>query len=212
MVDKRNLTLTPPKPYLRPIINVLVHPKSGWDNIAREDIPIGALYLWYILPWAGLLPLSMLIAWGTMKFPNDVAGQQMLFAPNKPQLVIIAVFGYLLNVLIVPLTAFVANAKAVAFLGEKNFAQAMKATTFSLVPSWMTPVTVLVPSLSFLQLVSLLYSAYLFFYGLPILMKIPPEKRMSYSLTVGVLTAAALLAALLVLGPLVVLALNSLNP
>jgi hypothetical protein len=196
--------------YLQPLINVLLHPKSGWNNIAREEITVRGLYLRYILPWVGLIPLTMFITWASTEFPNESAGQQILFLPPKLEWLIIGAIGYLANVLLVPLTAFIADAKAAAFLGEKNFAQAMKVATFSLIPYWMTVLTVLVPSLSFLQLFAL-YSPYLLFCGLPILMKVPQEKAVSYTLTVVALTAAALLGVFLVVGPLVVVTLNSLS-
>ena len=141
----------------------------------------------------------MLIVWASTEFPNAIAGQQILFLPTKLDWLIIGVVGYLGNVLLVPLTAFIADAKAAAFLGEKNFAQAMKVATFSLIPYWMTVLTVLVPSLSFLQLFAL-YSPYLLFCGLAILMKVPQEKAVSYTLTVVALTAAALLGVFLVVG------------
>lgn len=196
--------------YLQPIINLLLHPKSGWDNIAHQEITIGGLYIRYILPWVLLIPVSLLIAWASYEYPSEIAGHKMLPPPSNLLVFIIAVVGYLANVLIVPITAFVANTKAAAFSGEKNFTQAMKVTTFSLIPCWMTPVTVLVPSLSVLQLFGL-YSPYLFFCGLPILMKVPQEKAVAYTLTVLALTAAAFVGVFLLIGPLLLAVLNSLD-
>lgn len=122
-----------------------------------------------------------------------------------------AVVSYLANILIVLVTAVIANVKAPSFLGEKNFIQAMKVATFSQIPYWIVGVIALVPSISLLQLFAF-YSFYLFYLGLPILMKVPHEKGLSYTITVLALSIAALLGIGISIGIPLVAVLNSIWP
>ena len=79
-------------------------------------------------------------------------------------------------------------------LGTKNEIQALKVAAYSGAASWLAGIFMLVPALSFLQILGL-YSLYLLYLGLPLLMKAPEEKALVYTvvvIVVGVLIVAAI--------------------
>ncbi|MBV9287506.1 MAG: hypothetical protein JO288_06740 [Hyphomicrobiales bacterium] len=58
----------------------------------------------------------------------------------------------------------------------------MKLAVYSMTPAWLAGVFALVPGLGFLRGLGLLYAVYLFWLGLPILMKPPVDRTGPYAL------------------------------
>jgi uncharacterized membrane protein len=71
----------------------------------------------------------------------------------------------------------------------------MKCAVYAYTPGWVAGVLHLVPALDMLVLIAALYGFYLLYLGLPVLMKTPPEKAVSY--TVVVLICAIVLSIVL---------------
>jgi hypothetical protein len=82
--------------------------------------------------------------------------------------------------------AFIIDALAPSFLGEKNLNQAFKVATYSLTPSWLGGIFGIIPVLGILGLLLALYGLYLLYLGLPVLMKSPKEKAVVYTIVVVV--------------------------
>jgi hypothetical protein len=115
------------------------------------------------------------------------------------------ILGFLLSLGAVYLVALVIDALAPKFDGQKDFIQALKVAAYSSTASWLAGIFYVVPALSILGLLGI-YSLYLLFVGLPILMKAPEDKSLPY--TVVVLVAVIVLvvvirgvAALTIPGP-----------
>lgn len=72
--------------------------------------------------------------------------------------------------------------------------QALKVAVYSSTAALLAGAFALIPALSFLGLVGL-YSVYLLYLGLPVLMKVDPGKSLNY--TVSVTIAAAVLFAMI---------------
>lgn len=72
--------------------------------------------------------------------------------------------------------------------------QALKVAVYSNTPAWLAGIFVLVPALDFLQILGL-YSVYLLYLGLPVLMKAPRDKAVIY--TVVVVIAAIVIFAVI---------------
>ena len=56
----------------------------------------------------------------------------------------------------------------------------MKVAVFSWTPSWIAGILMLIPVLSPIAMLLSLYSLYLFYLGLPVLMETPKDKTMGY--------------------------------
>jgi len=70
---------------------------------------------------------------------------------------------------------------APSFQSSGGIVQALKMVAFASTPSWVAGVLQLVPLLGALALLAALYGVYLFYLGLPSVMKTPPDKVIPYT-------------------------------
>lgn len=98
-----------------------------------------------------------------------------------------AVVHYLLTFAGIYVVAFIIDTLAPTFGGQKNFNSAFKLAAYGPTATWLAGVFALLPILSVLTLLGL-YSIYLFYVGVPILMRAAPERATGY--VVAVIVAA----------------------
>ena len=84
-----------------------------------------------------------------------------------------AVIHYLVAFVVIYVMAVIIDGLAPTFSGQKNQQNAMKLAVYSMTPAWLAGVFALIPGLGFLRFLALLYGIYVFWLGLPILMKPP---------------------------------------
>jgi hypothetical protein len=99
-----------------------------------------------------------------------------------------ALVAYVLSLVAVYVLALIIDGLAPTFNGQRSQIQALKVAAYSSTASWVAGIFALIPGLRILTILGL-YSLYLLYLGLPIVMKAPREKAMSY-------TAVVLLAAI----------------
>ncbi len=93
-----------------------------------------------------------------------------------------AVVHWLAALVVVYAMAVIIDGLAPTFMAQKNQQNAMKLAAYSLTPAWLAGVFALIPGLGFLRLLALIYSIYVFWLGLPVLMKPPPDRTGPYAL------------------------------
>lgn len=160
---------------------ILLQPKQEWPVIEAEQATVGGLYTGYIIPLAAIGPLASLIGWsvfgmripfvGSMRIPMGVGIRN-------------AVVVYVLGLVGVFVLALIIDALAPTFSGQKNQIQALKVAAYSYTAAWVGGIFSLIPALAILGLLAGLYSLYLLYLGLPILMKAPQEKAVGYTVVV----------------------------
>ena len=106
-----------------------------------------------------------------------------------------AVVGYVLALVSVFVIAQVINALAPTFGGQKNDVQALKAAAYSSTAAWVAGVFNLIPALALVGVLVSLYSLYLLYAGLPVVMKAPRDKALGYTIVVII---AAIVVALII--------------
>jgi hypothetical protein len=94
-----------------------------------------------------------------------------------------AVVTFVLTLVMVYVLALIIDKLAPTFAGTSNQIQALKVAAYSYTASWVVGIFMLVPALSFLAILGV-YSLYLLYLGLPVLMKSPAEKALSYTAVV----------------------------
>jgi hypothetical protein len=77
--------------------------------------------------------------------------------------------------------ALIIDALAPNFNGQKNFNNALKLVVYSYTAAWLGGVFSLIPALAILGLLCGLYSLYLLYLGIPVLMKSPDDKSLIYT-------------------------------
>lgn len=156
--------------------NILLQPKTEWAAIEPEQTDPKTLYTSYIVILA-LIPAVAALIGGPL-----AGGMGMGFNLGA------AITQYVLSLVMVFVVAFIADALAPNFGGTKNLNQALKLTAYAMTAAWVAGVFVIVPFLGWLlALLGSLYSLYLFYLGVPVLMKVPEQKTVGYTVVVLVI-------------------------
>lgn len=163
---------------------ILLRPKEEWQAIAGEATTIGELYKSYVVLLAAIGPAASIIGMSVVGISMPLMGTFRM--PITTSIASAAVH-YVLTLAGVYALALIIDALAPSFSGEKNLAQAFKVAAYSYTPGWVAGIFAIIPALSVLGILGL-YSLYLLYLGLPVLMKSPREKSLSY--TIAVIVAA----------------------
>ncbi|MDD3836451.1 MAG: Yip1 family protein [Phenylobacterium sp.] len=156
--------------------DILLRPGDTWRVIDTEPASVGSLYKSYIIPLAAIPAVASFI--GMMVFGLGIPGIAV-FKPGIGFALGNAVVSYLLSLASVYILALIIDALAPTFGGQKNSIQALKVATYSYTAAWVAGIFSLFPPLSVLGLLGL-YSFFLLYKGLPVLMKTPEEKAIPY--------------------------------
>lgn len=93
-----------------------------------------------------------------------------------------ALVHWLVAFVLVYAMAMIIDGLAPTFGAQKNRENAMKLAAYSMTPAWLAGVFALIPGLGFLRFLALIYSLYVFWLGLPLLMKPQPDRTGPYAL------------------------------
>jgi len=159
------------------IKRIILEPRTEWPRIDAEPMTVRGIMTGWVLPLAAIGPVARLI--GSLVFGYGFLG--LRYRPSVGSAIATAVIGYLAAVIATWVLALVIDALAPSFGGVKNNVQAMKVAAFSATAGWLAGIFGLIPSIAFLGLLGL-YSLYLLYLGLPLLMKAPAERAMSYTI------------------------------
>lgn len=163
--------------------DILLKPKDTWPTIAGEADDPAAIYKKYLVflaaipALAGFIGLS-LIGFGSFRMP-------LLWG------LVNLVVGYVLSLVMIYVVALIVDALAPTFGASKNFNQAFKLVAYSATASMVGGIFSLVPALSMLGVLAGLYSIYLIYTGLPVLMHNPEEKSVPYTVVIVICAVVA---------------------
>lgn len=166
---------------------ILLSPRTEWEVIDAEATTPAALYTGYIAPLAAIGPIAQLIGYSVFGISVPFMGTYRVPFGSA---ITSALVTYLLTLIGVYVLALIIDALAPTFNGQRNRVQALKVSAYSSTASWVAGIFALIPGLRLLTILGL-YSLYLLYLGLPVLMKSPREKAMGY--TVVVILAAIVL-------------------
>jgi hypothetical protein len=183
---------TPPRtsPLVGRVKAILLSPRSEWPVIAEESATTSSIYTGYVLPLAAIPAICGAI--GLLGFAGSLYGGAG-FSPMWA--VRFAVSLYVESLIVIFLMSLVIDALAPTFGGQKNQVQALKVAAYSATASWIAGVFALIPALGILRLVGL-YSLYLLYLGLPVVMKTPADRALAYTIA----TIVALFVIFVVIG------------
>ncbi|HET6804711.1 MAG TPA: Yip1 family protein [Frateuria sp.] len=157
---------------------ILATPRTEWPVAAAEPATVGGLYTGYIL-WIAALPAIA----GFIK--GSLIGTGFLGVVVRTPVAAgigAMVLHYLLTLVVAYLMAWIVNALAGTFNGQKDLVQALKAVAYSWTAAWVAGVAVIIPWIGWLiALAGAIYGIYLLYLGLPFTMKCPPEKAGGYT-------------------------------
>jgi hypothetical protein len=161
------------------VTNILTKPKQEWPVIAGETTTVASLYAGYIAILAAIPAIAGLIS---MSFLGTI------FRVPIATGVMAAIVSYVLGLAGVYIAAFVIDKLASTFQSQPNFLQALKLVAYAYTAAWVAGIFNIVPVIGFLVvLVGSLYSIYLFYLGLPVMMKTPQDKVIAYMIVSAVI-------------------------
>lgn len=156
--------------------DILLKPKPTWDVIDTETATVNGLYTGYAMILAALPAVAGLI--------GNLALSPMMghMAPyGFVGSIVWAVLQYGLALVGIYVFARVVDVLAPSFDGAPNQIQAFKAVIYGATAAWVGGALVFIPVIGWLiAFAGGLYSLYLFYLGLPKLMKVPEAKALGF--------------------------------
>jgi hypothetical protein len=160
---------------------ILLAPAAEWRVIEPESGDAAYLFANYFAILAAIPPICEFLRRGLFGWRGPPFGFHHVHHGVFASL-FGAVFHWLAAFVFVYALAIIVDALAPTFSGQKNQQNAMKLAVYSQTPAWLAGVFALVPGLGFLRILALIYVIYLFWLGLPVLMKPPPDRAGPYAL------------------------------
>jgi hypothetical protein len=168
--------------------NILLQPRSEWHAIDAEPHTVQDLYTSYVMVLAAIPAVFGFLGGISMGMPLESGVAQLALH-------------YLLALGTVYLFAIIINELAPSFGSRKDFMQALKVAAFAPTAAWLGGVFNVHPALAILGLAASLYSLYLLYLGLPVLMKTPEDKTVPY----GAVVIIAMIVIVVIVGTIVAL-------
>jgi hypothetical protein len=166
---------------------ILTDPKNEFQRIDAEPMTVSGIMTGWVVPLAAIGPVAQLI--GSLSMGITVLG--VTYRPSPTLAIGTAVTTYVLALVGAYICALVIDALAPSFGGQKDQVKAMKTFAYGATAFYLAGIFAIIPALGILALVGL-YSFYLLYVALPILMKSPAEKSIVYLIVVIVVAAVVM--------------------
>jgi len=160
---------------------VVLSPASEWRAIEPESGDAGYLFTNYAALLAAIPPVFEFVQRG---FFGWRGGRLGLHHPHHFHFFsdLFGAFVHWLAALVfVYAFALIVDALAPTFSGRKGRDNALKLAVYAMTPVWLAGVFALIPALQIVRLAASLYAVYVFWLGLPVLMKAPQERIGPYA-------------------------------
>jgi Yip1 domain len=161
---------------------ILLSPQSEWEVIDGETTTPRELYTGYIMPLAAIGPIATVIGFAVFGISVPLAGT--VYRVPIGSAITSAVVTYVLTLVGVYVASLIIDGLAPTFGGTKSPIQALKVATYSSTAAWVAGIFAIMPGLRMLGILGL-YSVYLLWLGLPVVMKAPPDRATGYTLAVA---------------------------
>ena len=175
---------------------IILKPKETWQAIKDEPGTVQELFINYAAPLALIPALATLIGISLVgvKLPTG----QLARAPFMEALTG-GVLSYIFNLLGLLAGAWAVNFLSPYFESKGDFFSAVKLIVYSMTPIWLLGALGVLQSLGPLQIFGL-YSAYLLYTGLPVILDTRPERAAWYTTLIMIATVFISLVFSIVIG------------
>jgi hypothetical protein len=182
------------------VVKILTTPTTEWPVIEAEVTDVAKLYSGYIAILAAIPAVASFI--GTTLFGTYVPFVGTVRTPIVRGFVTM-VLTYVLALAVVYIAALVVDKLAPTFESKPNLIQALKLVAYASTAGWVAGVLYLIPALGILTILASLYNIYLFYLGLPIMMKTPDTKVIPYMVVAAIVVIVLTFFATLLVGMMV---------
>lgn len=155
---------------------LLLDPKAEWPRIDAEATTPKEIFTSYVMILAAIPAIATALM--MILFMPRLPG---VFGFSIPSVLAGVVVQYLLGLAVVYVMSLIIDALAPSFGGTKDSLKALKVAAYYPTAVWVASAALVIPFIGLLiVLVGLVYSLYLLYVGLPVLMKNPPDKTAPY--------------------------------
>lgn len=145
-------------------------PAQEWQKIAREPIELVPIFTRYVMILAAI---------------PAIAGFLLLLFWAPIAAFTTAIVGYILSLVGVFVTAKIIEILAPKFGGQPDGDAALKLAAFAPTVAWVAGAAIIVPILGgIVALAGAIYALYTLYLGVPIIMRVPQEKALTFTLAV----------------------------
>ena len=162
---------------LQRVLDILMRPRDTWLQIDAEDGNPARIYLGYLVFLAAIPAVAGFIGYSLI----GVGAFGISVRVPVVQGLVSMVVGYVLSLAMVYVLAQIANMLAPRFQAQQDMGSAFKLVAYASTAGMLGGVFSILPSLAMLGLLAALYSVYLIYSGIPVLMKAPQEKAVGYT-------------------------------
>lgn len=162
--------------------DILLKPKATWPAIDAEPADAASLYKNYVVLLALIPAVAGFIGLSLVGFGGFGVTVRVPILSG----LVSAVVGYLLSLAMVFVLALIVDALAPTFGGTKSQIAALKLVAYASTAGFVGGIFSLLPPLAILGALAGLYSIYLLYTGMPVLMKCPADKALVYTAVVAV--------------------------
>jgi hypothetical protein len=155
--------------FIQKAINILTKPKEVWAGFKSDGENSSKVLTTFVLPMVAIpviigIPLFLVFGyWGATYG------------------IVYAVFQFIILIALLYLDAFITNALAPSFNSKPDFDSAFKLLAYASTPGYVASIFSHIPVLNILlSLGALVYTIYLMYLGLPVLMETPQDKVVVY--------------------------------
>ena len=173
--------------------SILLKPKQTWPQIAAEGGDTASIFTGYVMILAaipavcGFIGLT-LIGVGAM----GVTYRMPIFSG-----IVQMIISYLLTLAMVFVLALIVNGLAPTFGGTKDQLRALKLVAYGTTASFLGGIFNLIPAMALLGVLASLYSIYLIYTGIAVMMRCPPDKAGVYT---AVVIVCGIVASIVIVG------------
>lgn len=193
--------------FINHMVGMFYHPKEEWGTIHEERYSILHIFLMQISVLSLIPAVSMYI--GTTQVGWTLTGATYIKLATSSAIPA-AIASYFACWGAVAFIAYSIHWMEKTYGGHVKMNECLILTTFTATPLFLSGLSALYPMLWFnvsVGLAALLYSVYLLFIGVPVIMEIPEDRAFFFSasiLTVGLCTMVGMLVACVILWDTVV--------
>jgi len=160
--------------------SILLKPKQTWPVIAAESADVASIYSSYLVILAAIPAIASFIGLTLV----GVGGFGLSYRVPIGTGLVHMVVRYVVSLAMIFVMALIVDALAPTFGGTKNQVQALKLVAYGSTAAFVGGIFGIIPSLWILGLLASIYSIYLFYTGISVLMRCPPEKAGAYTAVV----------------------------
>ena len=157
---------------------MILTPAEEWSTVAAEPTDTGTLFTSYVMPLAAIPAVAGFLS---MLFLGVGIARALIFT----------VVSYILSLVSVFVMGKIAEMLAPNFGGQGDAISGLKLAAYAPTAAWVAGIATIVPVIGWIvALIGAIYSLYVYYLGGPIVMRVPQDKALVFTIVIIVAAIA----------------------